>query len=97
MGLDISKIRDDFPILKRMVHGFPLVYFDNGATTQKPIQVINAITKCYTETNSNVHRGVHYLSEQSTEASGGDFYQWNNRKHQCRCILIWRTVREKGR
>jgi cysteine desulfurase / selenocysteine lyase len=68
MGLNLSKIRDDFPILKRMVHGYPLVYFDNGATTQKPVRVIDAITKCYTETNSNIHRGVHYLSEQSTEA-----------------------------
>ena len=50
------------------MHGKPLAYFDNGATTQKPQCVIDAITKCYTETNSNIHRGVHFLSEQSTEA-----------------------------
>ncbi len=50
-----------------MVHGKPLVYFDNGATTQKPQCVIDAIVQCYTETNSNIHRGVHFLSEQSTE------------------------------
>jgi cysteine desulfurase/selenocysteine lyase len=67
MQSDISKIRNDFPILSRIVHGKPLVYFDNAATTQKPQCVIDAIVQCYTETNSNVHRGVHFLSEQSTE------------------------------
>ena len=67
MNIDINKIRSDFPILQRQIHGKPLVYFDNGATTQKPQTVIDAITKCYTETNSNIHRGVHFLSEQSTE------------------------------
>ena len=68
MDFDINKIREDFPILKRQVHGKPLAYFDNGATTQKPQSVIDAITRCYTETNSNIHRGVHKLSEESTEA-----------------------------
>ena len=68
MSLDINKIREDFPILKRQVNGKPLAYFDNGATTQKPQSVIDAITRCYTETNSNIHRGVHKLSEESTEA-----------------------------
>ncbi len=66
--LDIIKIRTDFPILQQKIHGKPLAYFDNAATTQKPKAVIDAITKCYTELNSNIHRGVHYLSEQSTEA-----------------------------
>jgi cysteine desulfurase / selenocysteine lyase len=68
MKLDINKIREDFPILKQTIHGKPLAYFDNGATTQKPQCVIDAILRCYTQTNSNIHRGVHYLSEQSTEA-----------------------------
>lgn len=65
---DIEKIRTDFPILGREVNGKPLVYFDNGATTQKPKQVIDAITHYYTDMNSNVHRGVHYLSQISTDA-----------------------------
>ncbi|WP_343566083.1 cysteine desulfurase [Sphingobacterium sp.] len=64
----IDKIRADFPILKRQVNGKPLVYLDNGATTQKPTTVINAIAHYYTDMNSNVHRGVHYLSQISTDA-----------------------------
>jgi len=65
---DIEQIRADFPILGREVNGRPLVYFDNGATTQKPKQVIDAITRYYADMNSNVHRGVHYLSQISTDA-----------------------------
>lgn len=65
---DIQKIRADFPILKREVNGKPLVYLDNGATTQKPQQVIDAIINYYVDMNSNVHRGVHYLSQISTDA-----------------------------
>lgn len=64
---DINSVRKDFPILGRTVHGKSLAYFDNGATTQKPQCVIDAIVECYTKTNSNIHRGVHYLSEQSSE------------------------------
>ncbi len=64
----IDKIRADFPILGTQVHNKPLVYLDNGATTQKPIQVIQAITDYYTNMNSNVHRGVHHLSQISTDA-----------------------------
>ncbi|NQD69567.1 cysteine desulfurase [Sphingobacterium shayense] len=67
-NFDINKIRADFPILKREVNGKPLVYFDNGATTQKPKQVIDAIINYYADMNSNVHRGVHYLSQISTDA-----------------------------
>jgi cysteine desulfurase/selenocysteine lyase len=63
----VIKIRNDFPILNRKVYGKPLVYFDNGATTQKPQVVIDIINKLHSEHNSNVHRGVHYLSEQMTE------------------------------
>ena len=64
---DISKIREDFPILSREVYGKPLVYLDNGATTQKPRCVVEAITNEYYSVNANVHRGVHFLSQQATE------------------------------
>ena len=66
MTLDIQKIRNDFPILSQQVNGKPLVYFDNGATTQKPQQVIDAVSSYYQTTNSNVHRGAHTLSDQAT-------------------------------
>ncbi|MFN4110689.1 MAG: aminotransferase class V-fold PLP-dependent enzyme [Ignavibacteria bacterium] len=66
ISFDIQKIREDFPILKTKVRGKPLVYFDNAATTQKPRQVIERIKKYYEEENSNVHRGVHFLSEVAT-------------------------------
>jgi cysteine desulfurase/selenocysteine lyase len=65
---DITKIREEFPILTRTVNGKPLIYFDNGATTQKPKQVIDAITNYYTNQNSNIHRGVHTLSREVTIA-----------------------------
>ena len=61
---DIQKIREDFPILDREVYGKPLIYLDNGATTQKPRQVVEAITDEYYSVNANVHRGVHFLSQQ---------------------------------
>lgn len=63
---DVSKVRQDFPILSRLVNGKPLVYFDSGATAQKPKQVIDAITKYYTEQNANIHRGVHRMSQDVT-------------------------------
>ncbi len=66
--LDINKIRADFPILTQKVNGKPLVYFDNGATSQKPQIVIDAISKYYQEINANIHRGVHTLSQLATEA-----------------------------
>lgn len=65
--MDIQKIRQDFPILGRTVYGKPLVYLDNAATTQKPRCVIEAITREYYSANANVHRGVHFLSQQATE------------------------------
>jgi cysteine desulfurase/selenocysteine lyase len=64
--LDIQRIRDDFPILKREVHGRPLVYFDNTATTQKPKQVIDALVHYYEHYNANIHRGIHALAEEAT-------------------------------
>jgi cysteine desulfurase/selenocysteine lyase len=66
--LDIQKIREDFPILSQKVNGKPLVYFDNGATSQKPQVVIDAISKYYSEINANIHRGVHTLSQLATDA-----------------------------
>ena len=63
---DAKRIREDFPILKQQVHGKPLVYLDNAATSQKPQSVIDALTRYYTTENSNVHRGIHYLSERAT-------------------------------
>ena len=66
--LDIQKIRADFPILTQKVNGKPLVYFDNGATSQKPQIVIDAISKFYQEINANIHRGVHTLSQLATDA-----------------------------
>ena len=66
--LDLQKIRADFPILSQKVNGKPLVYFDNGATSQKPQVVIDAIAKYYQEINANIHRGVHTLSQLATDA-----------------------------
>ncbi|MBR4846408.1 MAG: cysteine desulfurase [Bacteroidaceae bacterium] len=64
---DINKVRADFPILEREVYGKPLVYLDNGATTQKPRMVVDAMVEEYYSVNANVHRGVHFLSQQATE------------------------------
>ena len=64
---DIQKVREDFPILSRQVYGRPLVYLDNAATTQKPLQVLDAMREEYLNVNANVHRGVHYLSQQATD------------------------------
>ncbi len=64
--LDLKKIQRDFPILAQQVHGKPLVYLDNAATTQKPASVIKAESRYYEETNANIHRGIHTLSEQAT-------------------------------
>lgn len=66
--LDPASIRQDFPILHQKVHGKPLVYLDNGATTQKPLCVIDAMARYYNRDNSNVHRGIHTLSNRATEA-----------------------------
>ena len=64
---DVQKVREDFPILQRQVYGRPLVYLDNAATTQKPICVLDAMRDEYLNVNANVHRGVHYLSQQATD------------------------------
>jgi cysteine desulfurase/selenocysteine lyase len=67
-AFDVMRLREDFPILRQKVHGKPLVYLDNGATSQKPRVVIDAVRRYYEEQNSNIHRGVHYLSESATAA-----------------------------
>ena len=66
--LDVEKIRKDFPILSRKINGNQLIYFDNAATSQKPMQVIKAMDDFYMQSNANVHRSVHKLGEESTEA-----------------------------
>jgi cysteine desulfurase/selenocysteine lyase len=67
MEFDVERIRKDFPILSRIVYGQPVAYFDNGATTQKPRQVIETVKRYYELENASIHRGIHYLSEQSTD------------------------------
>jgi cysteine desulfurase/selenocysteine lyase len=68
MKFDVKNIREDFPILKKQINGKQLIYFDNAATSQKPTCVINSISDYYNNHNSNIHRGVHSLSEEATEA-----------------------------
>ena len=80
---DIKKVREDFPILAREVYGKPLVYLDNAATTQKPLCVLDAMRDEYLNVNANVHRGVHYLSQQATdlhEAARERVFQFINAK-----------------
>jgi cysteine desulfurase/selenocysteine lyase len=67
-SFDVRRVREDFPILSQRVHGKPLVYLDNAATTQKPRVVIDRIERYYSAENSNIHRGIHFLSEQATNA-----------------------------
>jgi len=93
--LDIELIRNDFPILSRKVNGQPLVYFDNGATSQKPMSVISAINKYYTYENSNIHRGVHTLSQDATvayEESRVAVQQFVNAKHSHEIIFTSGTT-----
>ena len=66
-SLDIEKVRQDFPILQRQVHGKPLVYFDTAASAQRPLAVIEATDDFYRQHNANVHRGVHTLSQEATD------------------------------
>jgi cysteine desulfurase / selenocysteine lyase len=66
-GVELEEIRDDFPVLQQKVHGKPLVYFDNAATSQKPRVVIDALNDYYERYNANVHRGIHALAERATK------------------------------
>jgi len=93
--MDIEKIRSDFPILSTTVYGKPLVYLDNGATTEKPRCVIEEMEKIYYTTNANVHRGVHYLSQQATdlaEEARGIVQQFINAEHSREIIFTRGTT-----
>ena len=92
---DVQKVRADFPILTQKVNGKPLVYFDNGATSQKPQVVIDAISKYYSEINANIHRGVHTLSQLATdayEASRNTIQNHLNAKHNHEIIFTSGTT-----
>ena len=87
---DVTKIRSDFPILSREVNGKPLTYLDNGASAQKPQVVIDAITRTYSHEYSNVHRGLHYLSNLATdqyEAVRGKIARFLNAAHENEIVL----------
>ena len=94
-SFDVARIREDFPILKAMVHGKPLVYLDNAATTQKPQAVIDALVNYYMTENSNVHRGVHTLSQLATDAYEGareKVRQFINAEHDKEIIFVRGTT-----
>ena len=86
-SFDVEKIREDFPILREQVHGKPLVYLDNGATSQKPQCVIDALERYYKHENSNIHRGVHFLSERATA-------NYENGREKVRRFLNAKTQQE---
>jgi len=93
--LNVEEIRKDFPILHRQVNGKPLVYFDNGATSQKPQQVIDAINRYYQHENSNIHRGIHTLSQEATDAyekARTTVQQFINAKHHHEVIFTSGTT-----
>ena len=94
-SFNVDKIRDDFPILKTLIKGKPLIYLDNAATTQKPRVVIDSLVKYYSETNSNVHRGVHFLSEKATneyEKSRSTVKDFINAKNTNEIIFVRGTT-----
>ena len=86
---DINKIRADFPILSEKIRGKDLVYLDNGATTQKPQCVINCINKYYVKQNSNIHRGVHYLSQEATTAYENSRVIIQEFINACTCVPVF--------
>ncbi len=93
--LDIQKIRQDFPILSEVINGKPLVYFDNAATTQKPLPVLNALTRYYEHFNANIHRGIHHLAEKATsafEASRHKIQTFLNARHVEEIIFTYGTT-----
>lgn len=83
----LLNIRDQFPILYQEVHGHPLIYFDNAATSQKPLKVINAISEYYLKDNSNIHRGTHYLSNQATD-------KYEKAREAVRCFINAKSTEE---
>ncbi|MDB5240490.1 MAG: cysteine sulfinate desulfinase, partial [Spirosoma sp.] len=93
--LDIEQIRKDFPVLDQQINGRPLVYFDNAATNQKPLPVIQALTNYYEGYNANIHRGIHHLAEQATaafEASRRSIQSFLNAKHWEEIIFTYGTT-----
>jgi cysteine desulfurase / selenocysteine lyase len=95
MSLNINEIRNDFPILQQKIYNKPLIYLDNGATTQKPEVVIDAMSNLYRENNSNIHRGVHRLSERMTtlyEDSRSAIREFINAKDNCEIIFTKGTT-----
>ena len=95
MDFDVNKIREDFPILKKKINGKPLIYFDNAATSQTPTVVIDSISNYYNNYNSNIHRGVHSLSEEATEAYEGareKIRKYFNAKHKEEVIFTSGTT-----
>ena len=94
-GFDVELVRQDFPILTQKIHGKALVYLDNGATSQKPQTVIDAIERYYAAENSNIHRGVHYLSERATtayEAAREKVRRFVNAKREQEIIFVRGTT-----
>lgn len=94
-SFDVEKIREDFPILNQKVDGKPLVYLDNAATSQKPQAVLDAMMRYYLEENSNIHRGVHYLSEKATqsyEAARDQVQHYLNVEHRQEIIFVRGTT-----
>ena len=94
-GLDVEKVRDDFPILRQQIRGKPLVYLDSAATSQKPRAVIDAIARYYLEDNANVHRGVHLLSERATtkyEDAREKVRRFLNAKHAHEIVFVRGTT-----
>ena len=82
MKESVARIRTDFPILSREVNGSPLVYLDNAATSQTPQAVIDTIADYYTRYNANIHRGVHALSQEATDA-------YEKARHTRSCLVSW--------
>jgi cysteine desulfurase/selenocysteine lyase len=95
LGAEVERIRKDFPALHQQVHGHPLVYLDNAATTQKPQAVIDALSAYYSADNANVHRGVHLLSERATEAyegARGRIQRFINARHSREIVFVRGTT-----
>ena len=93
--IDVDKIRRDFPVLNERIRDKKLIYFDNGATTQKPLTVIYAVQRFYTSENSNIHRGVHFLSQQATfayERSRGRISQFLNASENSEIVYVRGTT-----
>ncbi|MBI2351947.1 MAG: cysteine desulfurase [Deltaproteobacteria bacterium] len=93
--MDVARIREDFPILKQQVHGKPLVYFDNAATSQKPQVVIDTLNRYYAAENANIHRGIHFLSELATaeyEESRGKVKRFLNASESREIVFVRGTT-----